>query len=410
MAMASLVLKEHLVPHISKIPANFGDPVLLPVREYDGTHGSNPHKPVLMLHGRSVPALAGFDLAPVPNGHATRYSWAQELAQDGYDVFIMDLQGSGRSPRPKVMDEPCNANPTQQQAVLVPHPLPEPCSAQPPYPHELGNTESEAAELETVVKYIRAVPGLDKPIRFVGWSAAALVMGPYTLRRPEDVESLFLLAPVFPPKGRWSGNPADPFGRPSGVSTLPVSLPPNLFGFPMHVAGKTGFKASLASTPTLWEPGIEERVWDACVQDDPLAGKWGPEEAPGVYEGVLRYRNTYSWGWNSQTAAYENPVGTRVLGKRVPVLIAYGELDRTANSPATFPDILRFSVPALYDAVKGPKTLMFCLAGAGHSLVWETTAKTVHHFSKQWFKHSKVEGLANGSYFRETDGELIPLP
>ncbi|WP_405765760.1 hypothetical protein OHU34_09100 [Streptomyces sp. NBC_00080] len=31
-------------------------------------------------------------------------------------------------------------------------------------------------------------------------------------------------------------------------------------------------------------------------------------------------------------------------------------------------------------------------------------------FSKQWFKNSKVEGLANGSCFRETDGELIPLP
>jgi hypothetical protein len=53
---------------------------------------------------------------------------------------------------------------------------------------------------------------------------------------------------------------------------------------------------------------------------------------------------------------------------------------------------------------------MFCLAGAGHSLVWERTAKTVHHMSKQWFKNGKVEGLSSGSYFRDPDGELIPLP
>ncbi|MEU4874588.1 alpha/beta fold hydrolase [Streptomyces sp. NPDC021608] len=408
--MSSLVLREHLVPHDSKIPANYGDPVQLPVREYDGTHGNNPHKPVLMLHGRSVPALAGFDLAPVPGGHATRYSWAQELAQDGYDVFLMDLQGSGRSPHPRVMDEPCNANPTQQQSVLVPHPLPEPCSALPPYPHELGNTESETAELETVVRFIRGLPGLDKPLRFVGWSAAALVMGPYVLQHPGDVESMFLLAPIFPPKGRWSQKPDDPFGRPPDAVTLPVSKPANMFGFPMHVAGKTGFKASLASTPAFWEPGIDERAWDACVQDDPVTAKWGHEEAPGVYEGVLRYRNTYSWGWNSRTAPHEDPAGTRVLGARIPLLIVYGELDRTANSPATFPDVLRFSVPALYDAVKGAKTLMFCLAGAGHSLVWETTAETLHTMSKQWFHNGKVEGVGNGSYFRQTDGELIPLP
>ncbi|KUN88653.1 alpha/beta hydrolase [Streptomyces griseoruber] len=405
--MSSLVLTEHKVPHVSTIPANLDEAVQLPVREYDGTNGNNPRKPVLMLHGRSVPALPGFDLPPVPGGSPTRYSWAQELAGAGFDVFIMDLQGSGRSPRPR-MDDACNANPAQQELLLVPNPLPASCP--PPYPHQLGNSESEEAELRAVVKYIRALPGRDKPVRFVGWSAGALVMGPYTLKHPEDVESLFLLAPVFPPKGRWSEKPDDPFGRPPGAQTLPVSAPPSMFGFPMHVAGKTGVKASLSSTPALWEPGIEDHVWDACMQNDPVGSKWGPEEAPGDYEGVLRYRNTYWWGWNNQTAPYKNPAGTYVLGDRVPVAIVYGELDRTANSPATFPDILRFSVPDLYKAVGGPRKLMFCLEGAGHSLVWETTAKIVHQISRQWFRNGKVYGLETGSFFRDLGGELSPLP
>ncbi|MFM9629564.1 MULTISPECIES: alpha/beta hydrolase [Streptomyces] len=403
--MSAPILREHKVPHRSKIPANFDAQVELPVREYDGTRSNQTPRTVLMLHGRSTPALAGFDLAPVPDGRATRYSWAQELADDGYDVFIMDLQGSGRSPRPR-MDEANNANPAQQD-LLVPNPLPAPLA--PTYPHQLGNSESEWAELDTVVKYIRSRPGKDRPIRFVGWSLAAAIMGPYTLRNPDNVESLLLLAPVFPPKGRWSEKPDDPFGRPQAAQTLPVSLPAAQFGFPMFVGGRTGFITGMEGDPALREPGIQARAWQACMDSDPVGSKWGPEITPGVYEGVLRYRNTYWWGWNDRTVPYENPVGTKVLGNRVPVLIVTGELDRTANSPAAFPDPVRFSVRALYDAVKGPEKLMFCLAGAGHSLVWEVTAKTVHHISKQWFKNGKVYGHKTGSYFRDSFGELTEL-
>ncbi|GHD00950.1 hypothetical protein GCM10010313_12900 [Streptomyces violarus] len=406
--MSAPTLREHHVTLQSQIPANLHDTVTLPVREYDGTKPNQAHKPVLMLHGRSVPALAAFDLAPVAGGPATRYSWAQELAGDGYDVFLMDLQGSGRSPRPR-MDDPCNANPAQQQ-VLVPNPLQAPCPPPPPYANQLGNSESEWAELDAVVEYIRGLPGRKKPIRFIGYSLGAAIMGSYTLQNPENVESLLLLAPVFPPKGRWSDKPNDPFGRPAEAQTLPLSKPAATWGFPMFVGTKTGFRTGLDGNPALREPGIVDLAWDACMQNDPLGSKWGPEVEPGEAEGILRYRNTYWWGWNSQTVPHEKPAGTRVLGERVPVLILYGELDRAANSPATFPDPIRFSVPDLYAAVKGPRKLMFCLAGAGHSLVWELTARTVHHMSKQWFKNGKVEGLTSGSYFRDPDGELIPLP
>ncbi|MFF5308727.1 alpha/beta hydrolase [Streptomyces massasporeus] len=406
--MPAPILREHKVTLESKIPANFGDLVTLPVREYDGTKPNHPHQPVLMLHGRSVPALAGFDLAPVPGGPATRYSWAQELADDGYDVFIMDLQGAGRSPRPR-MDDPCNANPAQQP-VLVPNPLQAPCPPPPPYPHQLGNSESEWAELDAVVEHIRGLPGRKKPIRFIGWSLGAAIMGPYTLQHPGNVESLLLLAPVFPPKGRWSDKTHDPFGRPAEAQTLPMSTPAVTWGFPMFVGTRTGFTTGLDGNPDLREPGVVDLAWEACMRSDPLGSKWGPEVAPGEYEGILRYRNTYWWGWNDRTVPHENPAGTPVLGERVPVLIVYGELDRAANSPATFPDPIRFSVPDLYKAVKGPRKLMFCLEGAGHSLVWEITARTVHHMSKQWFKNGKVEGQSSGSYFRDSDGALIPLP
>lgn len=384
--MSTYELIEHRIKHESQIPANEGIEVELPVREYKPTQGHD-HETVLMLHGRSVPALPGFDLAPVPGENPNRYSWAQELAQAGFDVFIMDLQGSGRSPRP-MMDVPCNANPAQQAPVLVPNPLPEPCTPPPPYAFQLGNSESEWAEVKTVVDHIRNLPDADKPIHFVGWSAAAFVMGPYALQYPDDVRSLFLLAPMFPPKGRWSEKPDQPFGRPAEAQTLPLSKPENLFGFPMHVTSKRALKASLTGPAALWEPGIDELVWDACMQNDHEGSKWGPK-VNGEPEGVLRYRNTYWWGWNNHTVPHKRE-GTYVLGDHVPVLILYGELDRTANSPTPMPDNLNFSVPALYTAIAGPKKLMFCFESSGHSLAWRppprpsTTSRSTGSRTARW--------------------------
>src|SRR5215469_4985761 len=56
-------------------------------------------QPILLLHGARVPGLASFDL-PVPGG-----SLAADLAQLGFDVYVMDVRGYGRSTRPREMDQ-----------------------------------------------------------------------------------------------------------------------------------------------------------------------------------------------------------------------------------------------------------------------------------------------------------------
>ncbi|SEE17945.1 Lysophospholipase, alpha-beta hydrolase superfamily [Streptomyces sp. Ag109_O5-10] len=413
--MPSLTVKDHSVPHISTlpmIPPNPGQTVQLFVREYRKTGGPQ-QPPVLMLHGRSVPAVAGFDLViPGSGGSDIRYSWAQQLAQHGFDVFLMDLQGSGRTPRPLPMDQPCNANPAQQESVLVPNPLSAKCP--PPYGYQLGNSESEEAEVDTVVKFIKTQTGTTGPIDFIGWSAGALVMGPYTLKHPENVKSLFLLAPMFPPKGRWSGDAMNPFARPSEAAALPLSTPALTFGFPMHVASKTGFKIGWdkeQASPLQREPDMGDIVWDAMMANDALGSTWGPIPPGGTAEGVLRYRNSYWWGWNNHTVPLKDASGTYILGDRVPVMIVYGEMDRTANTPPTppLPDVLTFSVPSLYKAIPGSKKLMFELADAGHSVVWERPAKVVQHMSMQWFDKHRVEDQTSGSFYRDDDGLLTPL-
>lgn len=95
--MATTPPINHQVAHVSAVPANAGQTVQLYVREYDGTPpGPNARrKVVLMLHGRSVPSVVAFDL----QHDGGKYSWAQYLAKAGFDVFLMELTGSGLSPR-----------------------------------------------------------------------------------------------------------------------------------------------------------------------------------------------------------------------------------------------------------------------------------------------------------------------
>ncbi|MFD0145594.1 MULTISPECIES: alpha/beta fold hydrolase [unclassified Streptomyces] len=373
-----IVTKDHAVPHKSTVPANKDEMVNLFVREKRDSspeHGPD-RKAVLMLHGRSVPVLAGFDLQ-----HAS-YSWAEALAKVGYDVFMMDLQGSGRSPRPK-MDDPKNVNPANQ-ALLKPRPpgfTPGPAT----YAFQLNNSNSDRDELHTVVEWIRKERKVDK-VAFVGWSAAAFTMGPYAVKNPGKVESLFLLAPIFPP---------------DGTSTPPPVLPQP--GFPTFLSTRWGTESGWNTElkcPDQREPGMVEKAWAAIMENDSVGRTWGPPE------GLNRIRNFVRWGWNRTTAAQGG-----VLGGSVPILIVYGDSDTQVNTspPSTNPE-LNFSVPALYDAVAGPHKLMVRLACAGHSVVWEVQHKNVHALSKHWLKQLKVDGKTQGVFDMAVNGDLSPVP
>lgn len=378
------------IPWTSTIPANKDKPATLFVRERNGTKPNHPRQPVLMLHGRSVPGLAGFDL------QYGKYSWAQFLADAGYDVFVMDLQGSGRSTRPE-MGDPRNVNPAQKY-LLADHPGGVLTPVQ--YTSQLDNSQSNWDEVHKVVTYIKNLTGGLK-VDLIGWSAASQQLGPYAIQHKENVRSLLLLAPIFPPNGRQS----KPGTRWDPPVSLPVSSPASVFGFPMALTSKSGFT-------TAWdrdvgchkqrEDGMVDVVWKAIMENDALGALWGPDVA-GAPEGVMRVKNQYWWGWNSTTVPLD---GT--LGSDVPVLIIYGDLDSTVN---TSPDLglLYFSVPALYQAIPGDQKLMFRIACAGHQIVWEHKAKVVHNMSREWLKNGTVDDLAKGSFFLDEDDVLTQL-
>ncbi|MGH6982396.1 MAG: alpha/beta hydrolase, partial [Stellaceae bacterium] len=63
-----------------------------------------PERTVLFVHGATYPADTSFDL--VLGG----FSWMDYIAERGFDVWLVDLPGYGKSTRPPQMDEPADKN------------------------------------------------------------------------------------------------------------------------------------------------------------------------------------------------------------------------------------------------------------------------------------------------------------
>lgn len=380
-----VVTIDHQVPHVSSAPATQGQQVHLFVRERDaGNRGDGTA--VLMLHGLSVPILPGMEL------REDHYDWALWLAQSGgFDVFMLDFEGSGRSPRPK-MGDPCNVPTAQQSALLVPNPLSATCP--PSYPFELVTAQSDWDALDTVVEYIRTLRGVDK-VHLVSWSQGAFRAGPYAARHPDKVASLFLFAPIF-----------NHLPGPSNGDNPPAVLPRP--GTPMSLRTREELF-------NLWrrelrcenqrEEGIEDIVWSAIMDNDDIGKTWGPPPAGAptgsAAEGVMRVRTATLWGWNRRLVEVTPEDGDDDVKLDVPTAIFQGEYDTGAGGPQ--------SLAELYSYIPHPNKLRFRVQCTGHWTVWERQRRVLNAISKQWLKHGEVGGFGQGEFYVDTEGNLYPL-
>ncbi|RVT98884.1 alpha/beta fold hydrolase [Rhodovarius crocodyli] len=138
-----------------------------------------PGRTLLMVHGATYPASTAFDL---PLGGL---SWMDYIAGRGFDVWILDLRGYGRSTRPPEMSQPPEANPP------------------------LVRGEQAVADIAAASRFIREKRSLQK-FQHMGYSWGTALMGRFAAENPNLVERLTLYAPVWL---RQSASLADPGGE-----------------------------------------------------------------------------------------------------------------------------------------------------------------------------------------------------
>ncbi len=125
-----------------------------------------PERTVLFVHRATYPAHTSFDLK------LDGLSWMDYIAARGYDVYLLDLRGYGKSTRPKEMDEKPEANPP------------------------LVRGDTAVKDIGAVVDFIlkrRNIPRLD----LIGWSWGTTLMATYTTQNAGKVERLALYAPAW---------------------------------------------------------------------------------------------------------------------------------------------------------------------------------------------------------------------
>jgi pimeloyl-ACP methyl ester carboxylesterase len=358
----SLVTIDRLIDHTSTVPAIAGQKIDLFVREKiaadlleKGADAPFERKAVLMVHGGYSPATLAFD---VPYRD---YSWMERLAREGFDVFAMDMTGYGRSGRPH-MDDPCNLIAAHQK-LLIGTTLAAPCA--PKYPHELVTSDSETADINAVVDFIRKLRGVDK-VSLVGWSGGGIRTGTFAQRHPEKVDRYVIWA-----SSNYSRK------NPDAAPPLPKAGAPVQFQH-RAIADKR-WQGTVQCNGQI-EPGMTEMIWSLNKLADPVGAIWGP--------GGLRAPTRTYWGWNANGA------------KKIafPTLIMVGEQDGLMPSNVE-----------LFEDLGSQQKVFLAIACGTHFINWETQRRVLHAASIDWLKNGSLGGATSGMFRADDNAKIAAM-
>lgn len=357
-----IVTTDSFVTHISTVPANAGKTVGLFLRErvLASTVASAAHrKPpvVLMVHGGFGPSIVAYDL------RYRDYSFMSVLARAGFDVFTMSHTGYSPSPRP-LMDDPCNVD-AEFQPLLVPHVLKEP--SPPRYPYKLVSSRTEWDELETVVRHIRKLRGVDR-VSLVGWSTGAPRAGGFAALHPEEVDKLVLYGPA-----PWFPNEKPPAQMPEpGAPTLLQTRE-----FLLH----RRWQDHVHCEGQLDDPHVCDAYWRAIMAVDEVGSTWG---ANG--EGIIRAPNRMNFGWRTNLARI-----------KAPTLVMLGEYDNYTQRREA------------WNGLSVEHRLFVKIACASHFVGFERGRHLLHRATTEWLARGTLDGHERGEFFGDVDGSIGPL-
>jgi len=268
-----------------------------------------PERTVLFVHGSAFPAHTTFDL------QLDGISWMDYIAARGYDVWLLDVRGYGKSTRPPEMsDKPETHSP-------------------------IVRTDTGVKDVSSVVDFILNRRKISR-LELIGWSWGATLMATYAIQNPGKVESLVLYAP------QWIRTTA---------STL-VTAGPN----PIPAYGmmrKDRYRDAMLvgvpddKKPTVLPAGWFETLTDTTWASDPVGAKMDPP--------VLRFpsgsvQDTVEY-WSAGKVMYDPAKIT------VPTLIVGAEWDRL-NPPymrqALFPLLVNSPGKRYVELAEGAHTIM----------------------------------------------------
>lgn len=264
----SVVMEEFMVPAVDP-----GIQLYVRNKRPQGMNNFTSDKILLYVHGATYPSETAFDLQL--NG----MSWMDYIARHGYDVYLVDLRGYGRSTRPPEMDQP-----PEQNAPLV-------------------RTATAVKDVGAAVDFILKRRGVSK-INLLGWSWGTTIMGSYTVQNNDKVNKLVLYAP------QWIRTTA---------SLVQAGAKVGAYRTVSRDAAKGRWLTGVPEDKkaSLIPPGWFEAWADATFATDPVGSKRTPQvlRAPnGVVQDGLEY-------WSAGKPLYD-PAGIRV-----PTFLAHAEWD-----------------------------------------------------------------------------------
>ncbi|MCC8959630.1 alpha/beta fold hydrolase [Bradyrhizobium sp. Pear77] len=187
---------------------------------------------VVCIHGSVYPGHAMYDI-PLEG-----FSWMDYLAAHGYDVYVLDIRGYGRSTRPAEM----LLDPNHNSAIV--------------------DGETAVRDISAVVDFVLARRQISR-LALIGWSWGTTLAGRYTTENLEKVERLVFLGPI------WFQVPALPDPYPDKIPAYRIlkrdrALARWLTGVPNHKREQI--------LPPDWSQAVLDAIWSS----DPLGATADP--------------------------------------------------------------------------------------------------------------------------------------
>jgi pimeloyl-ACP methyl ester carboxylesterase len=263
------------------------------------------------------------------------------------------------------MDDPCNVD-AEFQPLLVPHVLKE--LSPPRYPFKLVSSRTEWDELETVVRHLRALRGVER-VSLVGWSTGAPRAGGFAALHPDEVDKLVLFGPA-----PWFPTERPPAQMPEpGAPTLLQTRE-----FLLH----RRWQDYVRCEGQLEDPEVCNAYWREIMAVDEVGAGWGPNG-----EGIIRAPNRMNFGWRDNLARI-----------KAPTLVLLGEFDNYARR---------------LEAWKGLSVehrMFIRIACASHFVGFERGRHVLYRATREWLASGAVDGAERGEFVADVQGRLTPSP